>query len=255
MSTPRDVSGIALPPNVRWDRSSQPVECPHCGRATPRTQALFRGKWIRFLPYPCDCPGYRAKVAGIERREAERRAASLPSVEVPERFAASVGEVDAEAMAGTIEAGCGIYLHGPNGTGKTTAAYAVAGALSAKGWRVEVTTVARIQSELADTWGGSETQEALFRRLSGCDLLVIDDLGKERPTEAMGSLLFRVVNDRYEREGALMVTSNYARNLMAGRLMQGCDEGTARSIASRLVEMTAPVEMGGDDRRLSNGKR
>ncbi len=254
MNTPRDVSGISLPPNVRWDDSAPPVMCPHCGRSTPRTQVLFRGRWIRFLPYPCDCPGSRAKAAEADRRTSEQTAPPRPSVEVPERFAQAVGEVNAEAMAGAIEAGCGIYLHGPNGTGKTTAAYAVAGTLSAKGWRVEVTTVSRIQSELADTWCTSETQEALFRRLARCDLLVIDDLGKERPTESMCSLLFRVVNDRYEREGALMVTSNYERSLIAGRLMQGCDESTARSIASRLVEMTAPIEMGGNDRRISNGK-
>ena len=208
----RDVSGIALPPRVRWGRKL--IVCPHCHRATPSTEAWFGGRWQAFMPYPCDCEGYRAT-----------------------------------ALVGTVKEGCGVYLHGGNGTGKTTAAWAVASALASEGWRVEITTLAQIKSDLHDTYSTAETQQALFGRLTRCDLLVLDDVGKEVPSEATGELLYRIVNDRYERRRNVVITSNFSRGELASRLAQGCDQSTAKAIASRLAEMTVSIEMDGPDGR------
>lgn len=245
-STTRDVSGVRLPHGVEWDLSKQPVVCPHCRRSTPRTRAWFHGRWIAFAPYPCDCEGYKAEVARIERREEER---GMRRVEVPERFAETAGRADARSMVAAIKGGRGVYLHGPNGTGKTTMAYAVASALAAEGWRVEVTTLAAIRSDLSDVFATGDAQQAIFRRLAKADLLVLDDLGKESPNPKTAETLYRVVNDRYERRRAVLVTSNFGRGELAARLAEGCDRSTAKAVASRLAEMTESVEMGGADRR------
>ena len=236
--TTRDVSGIALPPNVRWGSSL--TVCPHCGRPSPMPEALLGGRWVPFVPYPCDCPQSARFRERAEEDEARRR------VKVPSRFEGN----GAGSFADVIRSGRGVYLHGPVGTGKTASAYATAEELSAEGWRVEVTSLGKLRSELDDTWGTSETQAALFGRLAGCDLLVLDDLGKEAPTEATVSMLYRVVNDRYERRRAVMATSNYPRARLAERIRRGTDAETATAIASRLIEMTESVEMGGEDRRL-----
>ena len=238
----RDVSGIALPPRVRWGRKL--IVCPHCHRATPSTEAWFGGRWQAFMPYPCDCGGYRAEAARIAEGNSRRE---VPRVEVPERF--DVGKIDATALVGTVKEGCGVYLHGGNGTGKTTAAWAVASALASEGWRVEITTLAQIKSDLHDTYSTAETQQALFGRLTRCDLLVLDDVGKEVPSEATGELLYRIVNDRYERRRNVVITSNFSRGELASRLAQGCDQSTAKAIASRLAEMTVSIEMDGPDGR------
>lgn len=248
-TTERDVSGIVLPPLVRWDYTKPPVVCPFCGRSTPRTQAWFNGTWIRFQPYPCDCKGFRSRVAQFDQQERERRRSR--GVDVPERFERSVGQIDVSALVGTVKEGCGIYLHGGNGTGKTTAAYAVASRLAGEGWRAEITTLSQIKSDLHDTYSTAETQQALFSRLTRCDLLVLDDVGKEVPSESTGELLYRIVNERYERRRNVVITSNFSRGELASRLAQGCDRSTAKAIASRLTEMTVSIEMDGPDGRCA----
>lgn len=152
-------------------------------------------------------------------------------------------------MVGTIKEGCGVYLHGGNGTGKTTTAYAIASRLASDGWRVEVTSLAAIKSELHDMFATAETHRAVFGRLTRCDLLVLDDLGKEVPSESTGELLYRIVNERYERRRNVVITSNFSRGELASRLAQGCDASTAKAIASRLAEMTVSIEMDGPDGR------
>ena len=242
----RDVSKIQLRPGWQW--SDEVIVCPHCGRATPIpvTWNPKKRRWTRWV-YPCDCKTYSAEVERIERQDRERYAPR--AVSVPERFEESAGRVDTAALAGTLKEGCGVYLHGGNGTGKTTAAYAVASRLAGEGWRVEITTLSQIKSDLHDTYSTAETQHALFGRLSRCDLLVLDDLGKEVPSEATCELLYRIVNERYERRRNVLITSNFSRGKLAARFAEGCNESTAKAIASRLSEMTVSIEMDGPDAR------
>lgn len=243
----RDMSRVKLPPNARW--SNELVTCPYCGVVSPRAEAWVCGRWIKMLPYPCDCAGYRKNLARVEQRERERRERAEPRLDVPERFERA--EVDASSYAETIKTGLGLYLWGGNGNGKTTTAWGVAGILSAEGWSVEVTTLGKIGSSVSDTYSTADTQDALFRKLSRCDLLVLDDLGKEKPSETSGALLYRIVNERYEAQRQMLITSNYSRGKLAARLAEGCAPSTAQAIASRLSEMTAAIEFTGTDRRIA----
>lgn len=47
---------------------------------------------------------------------------------------------------------------------------------------------------------------------SSVDLLVIDDLGKEKPTEWVLEKLFLIVNNRYNNYLPIVITTNYNRN-------------------------------------------
>ena len=90
--------------------------------------------------------------------------------------------------------------------------------------------------------------------LAGCDLLVIDDLGKEGAgTPRAAERLFDLVNERYNRSTLLhprptLVTSNFRRGELPRMISEG---GAGLAIASRLSETTEAVEMGGPDRRLA----
>lgn len=57
--------------------------------------------------------------------------------------------------------------------------------------------------------------ERLVRELKTCDLLVLDDFGKERATDRAGEALFRVLDARYRDNRRTWITSNLTLNELA----------------------------------------
>ena len=73
----------------------------------------------------------------------------------------------------------------------------------------------------------------LFRRLCAVDLLHLDDLGAERPTEWVLEQLYSIVNERWQDRRSIVVTSNLmdleqlraqVGNRTVSRLLEICDE-------------------------------
>ena len=91
----------------------------------------------------------------------------------------------------------------------------------------------------------------MLNRLAHCQLLVIDDLGKEAPTEWTLGQVFRVINTRYENLKPVVVTTQFGKSDLIRRLARHGDAETAVAIVSRLAEMCQKVEIDGNDRRLS----
>ena len=240
-STIRDMSQVKIASGIVWSTTEYHT-CPHCERKTPHAYARVGTTWVKMPPYPCDCEGAIAKRAEFEHVPPQRE-------DIPERFRESVKLVQTPWYLRKIKAGVGLYLFGSVGTGKTTTAYAIADALRAEGWHVEVTSLGEVKSELQDTYATKETQYALFNRLSKCSLLILDDLGKESPTQSAVELIFRILNDRYEHKRPVVITSNFSRGELAGWIGGAGYEQTARAVGSRLAEMTEVVSMGDIDRR------
>ena len=237
-----------------------PRECPHCGRSLaplslpvgPGGAAVFAG-WE-----PCGCPGAEAARAEWEaERERSLHAAEdaawrrcLESSGIPPRYREATHPW-APRLAERIAAGDGLYLHGPNGTGKTTLACAAALICLRNGMGVRFAVATKLLDELREF---GEGQRGLLASLARCDLLVVDDLGKEgAATPRAAEKLFDLFNDRYNeqtlaRPRPILVTSNFPRGQVAARVSEG---GAGVAIASRLKEMTEAVEMGGEDWRKS----
>ena len=187
------------------------------------------------------------------RDEDERRRRAYERAGVRPRF------IDAEspmaaAVLDDVRNGVGAYICGPVGTGKTHLASAVARMAVDAGMSVKVTDMLGILAAFKATYGGSGTEDEVLGRLSRCRLLVIDDLGKEAPTEWTLGQVFRVVNDRYEKMRPVIVTTQFGKSALIRRLARHGDEETAVAIVSRLSEMCRKIEMDGSDRRISNGK-
>ena len=90
---------------------------------------------------------------------------------------------------------------------------------------------------------GEQSYSDLFERLATVDLLHLDDLGAEKQTEWVIEQLYAVVNERYERQRALIVTSNVEPDDLEKQL--------GPRVVSRLVEMCGdPVMLFDDDRRM-----
>ena len=109
-----------------------------------------------------------------------------------------------------LESGRGLWFHGDVGTGKTSLALLVSKAASESGRTVAVYSLPLLLAELKSTYerDASESYLQLFRRLCSADLLVLDDLGAEKQTEWVLEQLYSLVNERWQSEGSIVVTTN-----------------------------------------------
>lgn len=203
----------------------------------------------------CDCDGaQRDRIERMEREEARKAAeraqmidAKMRKAGIPERYLFAQHDMAASMADSVSTAGKGYYIDGPQGTGKTHLAFSVARLCVMVG--IKTTCVS--STALMETYRFRSKEDAdLTRRLMACGLLVIDDLGKESPTQYACERLFEVIDNRYNSMKPVIITSNYSRGEIARKLTEG-DVG--KSIASRLNEMTQRIHIDGEDRRLNRG--
>ena len=82
--------------------------------------------------------------------------------------------------------------------------------------------------------------------------LVIDNPGKEKPTEWVLEKLFLIVNNRYNNYLPIVITTNYNRNQLRERVCINKNYSIVDSIISRLYEMCGGIEIKDDDHRMSD---
>jgi chromosomal replication initiation ATPase DnaA len=119
-----------------------------------------------------------------------------------------------------VDAGKGLWFHGDIGTGKTTLALLVARAAQEVGCSVAIYSVPLLLAELRETFEAESKDSflTLFRRLATVDLLVLDDLGAERETDWVLEQLFSLINERWQDERSIVVTSNAPDSSQGGTL-------------------------------------
>ena len=147
-----------------------------------------------------------------------------------------------------LDRGRGYWFYGDVGTGKTSLAMLISKSAIEAGKSVAIYSVPQLLADIKSTYedGSGSSYLGLFRRLSRVDLLHLDDLGAEKRTEWVLEQLYAIVNERWQEQRAIVVTTN----LSDGELR---DQVGAR-IVSRLSEMcvTIPI-MGHDLRRRREG--
>ena len=151
-----------------------------------------------------------------------------------------------ERIDENMDAGRGLWFAGDVGTGKTSLAMLISLAAERRGRSVAVYPVARLLAEIKDTYdreaGGSYM--SLFGKLSSVDLLHLDDLGAEKRTEWVLEQLYSIVNERWQDERSIVVTTNITD------LDELREEIGARTV-SRLAEICgAPIPIMGSDLRF-----
>lgn len=109
-----------------------------------------------------------------------------------------------------IEGGDGLWVAGDLGTGKTSLAMLVSKAALDAGHSVAIYSVPRLLAEIKETYDrdSDDSYMQLFRKLCAVDLLHLDDLGAERPTEWVLEQLYSIVNERWQDGRSIVVTSN-----------------------------------------------
>ena len=97
-------------------------------------------------------------------------------------------------------------IFGPSGTGKTHISIGLARAAIERGKRAKFFSATGLVQQLQQ----AKLQlvlPAMLKRLDRYDLLVIDDLGYVKKSEAETSVLFELIAHRYERK-SLLITAN-----------------------------------------------
>lgn len=135
--------------------------------------------------------------------------------------------------------GQGLLFIGTPGTGKTHLAAAIANYIIAKlGLQVKFGGFIDILDSIKQSF---QTDDDVITELSDVPLLVIDDLGKERATEWSNSILYQVLNRRYENYLPVIITTNQDLRTLERRI--------GDATLSRLIEMCSGIRMVGRDYR------
>ena len=107
----------------------------------------------------------------------------------------------------------GLFITGTYGVGKTYLASCIANEVIKNKITVVFGTLIQLLDYIKDTYKDSDMSDKEYLNLySSVDLLIIDDLGKEKPTEWVLEKLFLIVNNRYNNYLPIVITTNYNRN-------------------------------------------
>lgn len=146
----------------------------------------------------------------------------------------------------------GLFITGTYGVGKTYLASCIANEVIKNKITVVFGTLIQLLDCIKDTYKDSDMSDKEYLNLySSVDLLIIDDLGKEKPTEWVLEKLFLIVNNRYNNYLPIIITTNYNRNQLRERLCVNKNYSMVDSIISRLYEMCGGIEIKDEDHRMS----
>lgn len=257
------------------DPRCPPEPCPHCGRLLKYKAYSIFGKLFGTHLESCNCPGaiaererfYQEQLKKQREEENRRRMERIKRLFSQSRLGRRFRERTFETFVvrehtrkafeialdyaknfeSYKEKGEGLFITGGYGVGKTHLAAAIANYLISNEIATVIfgnvtTLLGRIRHTYSD--GSQYEEEQVMKELYDVDLLIIDDLGKEKPTEWVEEKLYTVINERYENYRPIVVTSNLKLEEIEQRL-----ENCGGAIVSRIIEMCRGIKIVGPDFR------
>ena len=240
--------------------------CSICGGVGLVRVVNAAGNWVS---RPCEC------------QEAEREARRLAAAQIPARYRdctldtfdpsypkadASLGRAlrTARTFAETYPvdtAGRGLLFVGAAGLGKTHLAVGILQRLvRERGVKGLFCDYRELLKSIQNSYNPEvkTTELELLKPVFAAEVLVLDDLGAQKPNEWVWDTVALILNTRYNDKQSTIITTNYD-DLPAGAAGLNEAQRAAREqtlgdrigdrMRSRLAEMCVRVEMRGDDFR------
>lgn len=141
----------------------------------------------------------------------------------------------------------GLFITGPCGVGKSHLAFAIANSLIERGNSVIAMTMIDLLLKIRSSYAGDKMkEEEILKIYEDCALLVIDDLGKEKPTEWALQMVYSIIDRRYNAMKPLIVTTNFNANEL---IEVFGNSSISRAIIDRLFEICRYVPIEGESFR------
>ena len=150
--------------------------------------------------------------------------------------------------------GKGLLLMGPCGSGKTHLAVAALIEIvnAGKAGRMLFSNFQDLIQEIQASFDSDQvpSKSELLGPLLSADLLVLDELGSQKPTTFVQDILYYVINTRYNEQLTTIFTTNY-QDRGAEAKEESLEQRIGTRLRSRLYEMTSIVDFSGatDHRR------
>jgi DNA replication protein DnaC len=151
---------------------------------------------------------YSRRIAGYFKESKLPVGKTLSSFDFSQLPGLEIGKLSALATDPSwVNRAENVLFFGPSGTGKTHLAPAICNGLIEQGVRIRYYQATALVQELQRA--RNELQlEKLLVRLARYDVLVLDDIGYVRKSEAETHALFELIAHRYET-GSLVITANH----------------------------------------------
>ena len=152
----------------------------------------------------------------------------------------------------STDEGRGLLLMGNCGVGKTHLAVAALVEIisSNKTGRLLFCNFQDLIQEIQASFESDEvpSKSEILRPLLEADLLILDELGSQKPTTFVQDILYYVINTRYNEERATIFTTNYIDEPVDAK-EESLTQRIGTRLRSRLYEMAPMVRMSGKDHR------
>lgn len=206
----------------------EPAKCEKCGAMVEPIRFNYLGE-MRLIPGTCKCVQreWERQDEEAKRKDERKKIERVFSLsQLGPRFAECTFDNwtsrpgtsaihDAAANYVTtwerVKAnGEGLIMLGPVATGKSHLAAAIVNALVKRGITAIFQSTPELMSRIRATFdkGSTETERNILSALENADLLVLDDLGAEKTTEATRARLYQVIDARYRYNRPIIVTTN-----------------------------------------------
>jgi DNA replication protein DnaC len=155
--------------------------------------------------------------------------------------------------------GRGLLLTGSVGVGKTHLAVGIVQALIVeKGVRALFCDYRELLKRIQESYNPlvSTTELQILTPVFEAEVLILDELGAQKPTDWVWDTVALILNTRYNDKRTTLITTNYPNAPAALARSAGLREETlgdriGERMRSRLAEMCVEVEMRGNDLRQS----
>ena len=240
--------------------------CETCGHALVKT---IDYKGLKFtVPVVCECQKEKMQLEKLEAEKCQRvqRFKELQKLSlIGKRYENVTFEISETGINKSFDVafnrcrkycknyktvlqnGHGIYLFGDKGTGKTHLTACMANELLKKCIPVLLTNLFEISKSIKSTFSKSSTstERAVFERLKGVDFLFFDDIGTEIFTKNsddtwMQTVLFDIINERYNQGKPTVFSSNYSLNELVN--LRGISEKTVDRISGMTSGAVMKIE-------------